>query len=86
MGRNSGKWVSLKVNNRGAKAGEICRWSAAAVLAVRFFSGESCQDPLQSRALGAVVTPTVWPILVTSCYSLFFLLSICVSSARLWVG
>lgn len=59
------RWlVSVNVNTCGAKNCDICRVHAA-VLATGFLSGKSYWGPLQSRTLGTMVTPAVWPISVT---------------------
>lgn len=52
--------MQIPVGRKPAKpAGSI-----TAVLAIGFFNGESYWGPLQSRALGTTVSPTVWWISV----------------------
>lgn len=68
------RWlVSLNVNTCGVKTGKICRGSVAAMLAIRFFSGERCWGPLQASHLEP------WFVLLWGLYwepLLFFLVAI----------
>lgn len=62
------------------ETGEVCTLSVVAVLAIGFFSGESCWDHFQSRSLGITVTFTAWLIVV----SLFFFIPSCLYISQIY--
>ena len=58
------RWlVSANVSICGAKPSDICRGSAAAVLAISYFGGKRCWG-LQSRSQGTTITSAAWLMLV----------------------
>ena len=63
-GKGLRQLVAGNTNTCGTKTSEICRGSTVVVLAVGFFSRESCWGLLQSSLLGTMVTPIAYLILV----------------------
>lgn len=75
--------VSVRVGGKGAGRKSWGWCQRMDVLAIAFFSGESCWDCLQSSSLGIAIVPTTWLLLSTSGFLLCSYLILFISFASL---